>query len=258
MEIDEHIAALQGEGTQLALAADQAGLDAPVPSCPSWQVRDLVRHLGHVHRWAAGYVAEQREQRLPDELFGSDPLSAAPPDAGLLGWFRDGHAALVETLRQADPGMSCWTFFAAPSPLAFWARRQAHETAIHRADAELAAGRLPDYPAVFAADGIDELIMGFFARDEARLTPGQRAGERRSLLVRASDTGGEWLAELTADGRMAARVRRGAGPADCTLDGPAASLYLLLWNRRDLAGSGIMASGDGTMLQAWQRGMGVS
>ena len=39
----------------------------------------------------------------------------------------------------------CWTFLPAPSPRAMWARRQAHETAIHRVDAQLAAG-LPVSP----------------------------------------------------------------------------------------------------------------
>ncbi|MER6443505.1 hypothetical protein ABT275_45720 [Streptomyces sp. NPDC001185] len=39
--------------------------------------------------------------------------------------------------------MTCWTFNPArvPSPLAFWTRRQAHETAVHRYDAEAATGR---------------------------------------------------------------------------------------------------------------------
>ena len=34
--------------------------------------------------------------------------------------------------------MRCFAFLPAPSPLAFWARRQAHETGIHRADVESA------------------------------------------------------------------------------------------------------------------------
>ena len=257
MEIDQHIAALRRDGTLLAQAAERAGLDAPVPTCPPWQVRDLLRHLGYVHRWAAGYVAEQREHVLPDRPSERELLSGGPPDGALIGWFRDGHAGLVETLSSADPSISCWTFLAAPSPLAFWARRQAHETAIHRGDAELAAGQSPGYPADFAADGIDELIMGFFARDETELTSAQRAGKHQSLRVRASDTGGAWRAELTADGSLAARVQRGAGPADCTLTGPAAGLYLLLWNRADPAAAGVTVSGDAAALTAWQTGMRV-
>ena len=62
---------------------------------------------------------------------------------------------------------------AGPSPLAFWARRQAHETAVHRYDAQSAAPGGPPAPAgafdpAFAADGVDELIMGFAARRRYR------------------------------------------------------------------------------------------
>ena len=53
---------------------------------------------------------------------------------------RQGCADLVAALAAAPDDLECWTFLPAPSPRAMWARRQAHETAIHRVDAELAAG----------------------------------------------------------------------------------------------------------------------
>ena len=93
-----------------------------------------------------------------------------------------------ETLTEADPALVCAIFMAAPSPLAFWARRQAHETAIHRADAEIALGAWPDYPPDFAADGVDELIIGFGQR--RRYRPSAETGG--SLQVRATDTGHAW------------------------------------------------------------------
>ena len=102
-------------------------------------MRDLVRHMGGVHRWATGYVAGRR----------TEPRGVGLEEVG-------GH--LAGRRRSWPPGSStgaptswragrahpttceCWTFLPAPSPLAMWARRQAHETAIHRVDAELAAG----------------------------------------------------------------------------------------------------------------------
>jgi uncharacterized protein (TIGR03083 family) len=257
METEEHIAALQRDGELLALAAERAGLDAAVPPCPPWRVRDLLRHLGYVHRWAAGFVSERR-QRPPDDPAESELLRGGPPDAGLVGWFRDGHAALVRTLRTADPGLSCWTVLPGPSCVASWARRQAHETAIHRADAELADGKLTMPPAEFAADGIDELIMGFFARDQAKLTDAQRTAEHPTLQVRTTDTGDDWLVELIADGSLAASVRRGGWPADAALAGPAAGLYLLLWNRCGPADCGVTVTGDAEVLASWQHGMRVT
>jgi hypothetical protein len=49
MEIGQHIAALERDGELLAEAAEAAGLDATVPACPGWRVRDLVRHQAYVH-----------------------------------------------------------------------------------------------------------------------------------------------------------------------------------------------------------------
>src|ERR1700733_9005650 len=37
VEPDEHIAALDADGTRLAAAAELAGLDAPIPCCPLWK-----------------------------------------------------------------------------------------------------------------------------------------------------------------------------------------------------------------------------
>ena len=244
MEPAEHITALERDGALLATAADRASLDAMVPPCLPWRVRDLLRHLGFVHRWAAGYVSQAREEEV-DEPTEDELLLAGPGDAELLGWFRDGHAQLVRALRSADPRLRCWTFLPAPSALAFWARRQAHETAIHRADAESAAGEAATFPASFAADGIDELIMGFWARGRAR------ADRPSCLQVRATDTGGQWLVELGAG----TAARRRAGAADAVVAGPASELYLLLWNRPPCGGQGadrVTVDGDPEVLRLWQ------
>lgn len=259
MEVDDHIAALRREGELLAAAAQVAGLDASVPSCPPWRVRDLLRHIGYVHRWAAGYIVEQRTERLADRPGEAELLSGGAPDSELLDWYRGGHAALVTALTQADPDLACYYFLPAPSPRAFWARRQAHETAIHRVDAELAAaGPVTPTDPAFGADGVDELIMGFFGRDADQLTDAQRAGRKPTLQVLATDTGGAWHLALTDDGTLAHAVERGRADADCTLAGPAAGLYLLLWNRADPATAGVTVRGDACVLAAWSEGMRVT
>src|ERR1700752_1604641 len=56
-DVPGYIGALRGEGELLAAAAERAGMGAPVPSCPGWAVRDLLKHTGYVHRWATGIVA---------------------------------------------------------------------------------------------------------------------------------------------------------------------------------------------------------
>jgi uncharacterized protein (TIGR03083 family) len=242
VEPEEHIAELEADGAQLAAAAERAGLDAPVPGCPLWKVRELLRHTGYVHRWAAGYVTHGYEQEV-GRCSEEELLRDGPGDAELLAWFCDGHAGLVSALRSAGPALNCWTFLDAPSPLAFWARRQAHETAIHRADAQSAADGVSPFPAAFAADGIDELLVGFASRGRVR-------GHARTLLVQTADTGDEWLVEV-GSGITARRSAGDAGRADCVVAGPASELYRLLWNRLPDGGS-VTVSKDPELLRSWQ------
>jgi uncharacterized protein (TIGR03083 family) len=250
VEITEYIDALRRQGDLLADAAQRAGLDASVPPCPGWQVKDLLRHTGYVHRWAARHITE-----CPDTVLDGPPeeeiLRGGAADPDLLAWFRAGHAALVETLSMADPGLVCATFMDAPSALAFWARRQAHETAIHRADADSASGIRPGYDPDFAADGIDELITGFGQRRKYRPSAEPGGG----LWARATDTGHAWYVG-TEGGRLQARREHAgsepSGPAACTVTGPASGVYLFLWNRSDAAQAGVTISGDTGFLDLWQ------
>ncbi|MBU1800958.1 maleylpyruvate isomerase N-terminal domain-containing protein [Nocardioides sp.] len=59
MEIDRHVAALEREAQLFAAAARLTDLDAPVSSCPGWDMRDLVRHLAEIHLWAAAQVSNR-------------------------------------------------------------------------------------------------------------------------------------------------------------------------------------------------------
>jgi uncharacterized protein (TIGR03083 family) len=250
VEISAYIDALDRDGAQLADAAQAAGLRASVPGCPGWRVRDLVRHQAYVHDWAARHVRDRLPELIDDEITESDILERPPADADLLAAYRAGHAALVATLGDADPDVQCATFMPAPSPLAFWARRQAHETAVHRYDAQSAAPGGPPAPAgafdpAFAADGVDELIMGFAPRRRYRARDG---AVERTLTVRALDAAGRWHVRLTDGGTEASRDDPAA---DCTLEGTAAGLYAFLWNRSDAARAGLSITGRRPVLAAW-------
>ncbi|MDO0917163.1 maleylpyruvate isomerase family mycothiol-dependent enzyme [Streptomyces sp. DT2A-34] len=243
METAEFVRFLDREGLLLAAAAEEAGVDAKVPTCPEWQVRDLVRHTGTVHRWAASFVADGRTSPRPLE---------GPPDldgADLPAWFREGHRHLVDTLSSASPDVRCFHFLPAPSPLAFWARRQAHETAVHRFDAEAARGGTPsELDAGFAADGVDELLRGFHARPKSRV----RSAEPRVLRVRATDTDDAvWTVRLSQEPPLT--ERGDAGRADCEIAGPAALLYLSLWNRLPLPS----VTGDASVAALWRENSAI-
>jgi uncharacterized protein (TIGR03083 family) len=241
MEISDHIAVLDHDGRRLADLAERTGIDAEVPTCPGWQVRDLLSHLGGVHRWAASYVSMARSKPFSRE--GRAEFAAPGADSALLAWFREGHRALVNTLTSADETVVCWTFLPAPSPLAFWARRQAHETAIHLADAESVITGAPEWDPTFTADGIDELLNGLLLRPRRTVV----ADPPVSMAVTATDADVAWTITIGPDSR---RVVAGAGPADLTVAGPAADLYLLLWNRR--GAEGLDVRGDRAVLDLWR------
>jgi uncharacterized protein (TIGR03083 family) len=246
MRIDEHIEALRAHGTTVAEVAANVPLDAPVPTCPGWELRDLVRHLGGVHRWATVFVSTGRTTPIDEASDLEIWLGGWPSDAELVRWFREGHAALVAALESAPDDIACWSFLPAPSPRAFWARRQAHETAIHRADSESAAGTTPAFPAAFAADGVEELLFGFGGRRGA----GMRTPVERTLLLRATDAEARWHIRLTPGERGDVVTTREDGVAECAVTASSSDLYLLLWNRRGT--DGLSVEGDPDVLGRWR------
>jgi hypothetical protein len=104
---------------------------------------------------------------------------------------------------------------------------------MHMVDAESAvAQRRPttaeaDIEPALAADGIDELLMGFITRGKGRL----HAAEPFTVLVRTDDTGHAWTLRI-GDGPVATTPGATGRPA-AVLSGTAAQVYLSLWNRDD-------------------------
>jgi uncharacterized protein (TIGR03083 family) len=229
----------------MAEAAAAASPDDAVPSCPEWAVRDLVHHMGGVHRWATSYVAEGRTEQRDVDLI--DVVGSWPQDPELAAWLRKGCNGLADALDAAPDDLACWTFLPAPSPRAMWARRQAHETAIHRVDAELATrddSSLSGFDPAFAADGVGELLSCFLPRPRSRL----RADPCTTLGVSCTDDDAGWLLHIGPDGvSTTAGPRDVAAEAACTIRAGAADLYLVLWSRR--SPTLLEASGDERVLQ---------
>jgi uncharacterized protein (TIGR03083 family) len=228
LSLDAHLEALVHHGTNLREAAAKAGLTAPVPTCPDWDVIDLVAHQGMVHRWAAANLRGEKDHDT--SASHAEGLAAADP----LGWYAQGLTALVDTLRSTADDAKAMVFLNdAPPPRRFWARRQAHETTIHSTDAVSAVcGRWltasdVDIDPVLAADGIDEILMGFVTRGKGKL----RAVEPYGVLVSTTDTGHAWTLRVS-DGPVVTTPGESVRP-DAVLSGTAVQLYLSLWNRAD-------------------------
>src|SRR5512146_1532996 len=211
------------EASTAGLAEFLAGHDQrlPIPTCPEWTLRQLVTHVGRAHRWAAEITRRRSDTFIP---FREVPGGKLPEDrAEQCAWLRAGPALLVGAVREAGSDV-VWSF-TGPVPAGFWLRRMAHETLVHRADAQLAAGAEPE-PAIGAeeaADAIDEWLM-LLAAGHADDRP-QALPAGASLHIHATDDGlggrGEWLIRRDAGG-LAVEASHGKG--DAALAGPAVSL----------------------------------
>jgi uncharacterized protein (TIGR03083 family) len=248
---DRYFAEIEASTAGLAEILAEHDQSLPIPTCPQWTLRQLVTHVGRAHRWAAEITRTRSEAFIP---FREVPDGKLPDDlAARRAWLRAGAERIVDAVREAD-GDIVWSF-TGPAPASFWIRRMAHETLVHRADAQLAAGAEPE-PAIdaeVAADGIDEWltllaggILGSADERAKTLPPGA------ALHIHATDDGldgrGEWMIRHDAGGLA---VEPGHGKGDAALTGPAASLLLVLMRRRPVSDPAVTVYGDSTVVDSW-------
>jgi uncharacterized protein (TIGR03083 family) len=244
LSLDDHLEAIARSGAALSEAAAAAGLEAKVPTCPAWNVTKLLLHQGMVHRWAA---ANLRGERDHDTAASQAEGKAA---ASLLDWYSEGLDALVDTVRATAEDATAMVFLRdAPPPRRFWARRQAHETTIHSVDAIAArARRWPTAADVaidplLAADGIDELLMGFITRGKGQL----HSPEPYRLLVRTDDTDHAWTLRIS-DGPILTTPGAIERP-EVVFSGTAVQLCLSLWNRAEE----LTTNGRSDLIDQWRK-----
>ncbi len=209
------LGAIEHDAAALDLAAQAATADAPIPGCPGWTVTDLLEHVGSVFYRASLIIGEHREHR-PHRTETTAPVGDP------FGWYDKGRTAILSVLRTADPLSSYWTF-RGPNPLRWWLRRLANEAAVHRVDAEQAAGIASIIDPRSAIDGIDEKFETYLP-----VIAIQKPTERPvTVALRTDDFGVEWT--ITIDNEVT--VRRHRAPAEATVSGPADTLFLWLWDR---------------------------
>ena len=200
----------------------------------------LIKHTGTTHRWAREVVRTGAFVSPADLDLGLPEDRAAYPD-----WIEAGAAEFVATVGAADPMRDCWSW-GVDQHVGFWARRMAHETCIHRWDAQSATGEQQAIDADFAIDGIDERLdnlgpsMNFNPDGAAALH-----GTGETVHFHATDADGEWLLRFGPDGFTVAHEH---AKGDVAVRGPANDLLLYLVGRRDLEGLEIF--GDVAVLDA--------
>jgi uncharacterized protein (TIGR03083 family) len=213
----------------------------------------LILHVGLVHTWAGECV-----RRRATEGVDRSTLPRAPDGTALVAWLGAATASLIDALGAAADDDPAGAWRDGPVTADFWRRRMAHETAVHRWDAQAALGRPQPVDAPLAADGIAEVVELLLPISIAASSTGAALG---TLHLHCTDIEGEWMLSAQ-DGRL--EVAPGHAKADAALRGDASSLYLACWGR----GSGEVLSehaqsddapevlGDRAVAQAWLAIMG--
>ncbi|MDT5038106.1 MAG: hypothetical protein QOE03_3291 [Micromonosporaceae bacterium] len=245
---EAYCAGVEAETAAFVEAIGGADPAAPVPTCGSWLMYDLVEHCGHIHRWATAIAGKLSQRRLTRKA-ADWPLPADPADHP--AWFTKGGLDLVEALRVADPDAPCWAW-GADQRVRFWSRRMLHETTVHRCDAQLALGLPATVEPAVAVDGIDEFLDNLpYA---ASFAPGVRnlRGDGGQLRLSCPDREVTWTITLHEDG-FSWSHERGTRPVDAAVNADATDLYLVVWGRISLDDPRVGISGDRGLLGHWLR-----
>lgn len=220
MDHAEYLIALRRDAPALLDAVRAADPDTTIAACPAWKPLDLAWHIGEVHRFWATVAGERR--RVPPEPW---PPERPASDEAVLAYADDSVRIMLEVLSEADPATRVWTWSDEHQDVAFILRRMAQETAVHRVDAERAAGRSEhEVEASLAADGIDEYLFRFLPWTARAAEP--LGG---SVHVHCTDTEGEWTVTPRNDGPD--DVTTGHAKGDAALRGRAHHLLMALWRR---------------------------
>lgn len=212
---------VRAESALLVEAVDAAGVDlqAEVPSCPGWLVRDLVEHVAEVY-WHK--VACIRLKAFPH------PWPPERDDTPTLSYFQAGLRELLAELTSRPPTEFAETWWWDERTVGFWARRMAHETVIHRVDAELAAQRTPSaIDEALAVDGIDEVLRLHLAGDWSDEPVEGRPG----TVVRVVSGDHAWRVVMEPAAIVAQVDRWPDIPVHAELTADPVPLYLWLWGR---------------------------
>jgi uncharacterized protein (TIGR03083 family) len=218
--------ALRREGAAFRTAISPEALASPVPSCPEWNVEQLIGHLGQVYRSAGTHVVHGVSTTPTDE-------PAQPPTgADVIAWWDESFRFLIAALESVDPAAPAWNWSIQEPVAKFWFRRMAHETAVHRWDAELAvaAGYTEPIETQLAVDGVAEAFDTFLAA-------GHRAGPENLqgvVTLRTTDADAHWALRVRGVGLSLLDIDTvfdDAPHAQSAVSGSASDLLLALWGR---------------------------
>jgi uncharacterized protein (TIGR03083 family) len=245
---DFWLAAMRADGPALQDAVEEAGPEAPVPSCPGWTVADLTEHLTTLLHWVRE-IAPRGVTERPAERVVPEPRPAWPEAVDGL---RRELTGTIETLDALDAELPAWNWAPQPKMAAFWQRRMAHEISVHRWDAQQAVGRATPIETKLAADGVNEVL-------DTYLPAGRRKGPtdlHGVVHLVATDASYDWFVRLRGAGIALLDIGTILDTDDhhqqAEASGTASELLLTLWGR--LPAEVLTSSGDLRLISALQTG----
>jgi uncharacterized protein (TIGR03083 family) len=216
--------AIRTDSGRIADLLDGADLDARVPSCPDWALRDLVLHIGEVQRfWAENVKHAKVDEPWPGEV------SLPESDAALAPWMRAGTDALLAALEEADDDGPCWTWWGEPATAGAVGRHQVQEAAVHRWDAQSAVGPPQPLDTEVAYDGVAEFL------------------DVMSGVAAAVQPDTVRLVSTDSDGHWTIGPEDGGTPAGATIRATVSDLVLLLFGRIPV--SAVEIEGDRSLVE---------
>lgn len=237
----DYLEAIAADRQALADIAVGSDLELRVPGCPDWSLRDLLGHVSGASRWMAKCVAEGE---TPQERI----LPPAPDDRGeLLEWFNQSIDELLDVLSGTAPEALVWTPIRGSLGSAWWRRKAALELAIHRTDAEQAAGGGPGrIDPSLAMDGIDEYAEEFLP---LMLHAVAEPPPVTAVLLAPSDID---------DSRTLSLIPAGvdADPGEPQVEITASAYELLLWMWNRIPDGTLSVRGDDTVV-TWWKGLAI-
>lgn len=219
--------ALRTEGDAFRSAVNVDGaLAADVPTCPGWTVAGLVRHVG----WTYGWVRSFANRGQISSPVRPEPAAEDLDGPELISWWTDEYTELLAMLDALDPDLPAWNWAPQVKRAIFWHRRMAHETVIHRWDAQVALGLTEPIEARLAADGVTEVL-------DSWLPAGRRRGPEVTGMVglHATDLDEVWYVRMRGSGIALLDTDTLLDGDDrherATASGPASDLVLAMYGR---------------------------
>ena len=226
----DHLAMIEVSALRISELARSHDLSTPVPELGRWKIRDVVAHLGGIHRWATRIVDTKS---MDGPSFTKSKLDG---DA-LCDWFDDGAEQLLRAFTSNEFSDACPNFNPGSEPtVGWWARRQLHETTVHRWDVERSLDRIIAIDPDLAADGIDE-YLDVFVRTRGKQTL------NAPLTITSDQPPMSWsLRPASRPGRVDVAGGRLDAPEE--ISGAPQDLLLLLWGRLAFSETDLVVRGS--------------